>query len=98
MPKDVTLNVPFDFSRLPPEGVEVDPMPLMILDLLRALDRSDDPLVALLVLHNGMHQLEGYQRELVRKARDAGHSWAEIAACLGVTPQAMSKRYGKGRL
>jgi DNA-directed RNA polymerase specialized sigma24 family protein len=87
-----------DITGLPPEGVEVDPIPPIVHDLLRALYRSDDPLVALLVLHNGMHRLEEYQRDLVRKARAAGHSWAEIAAPMGVTPQALSKRYGKGRL
>ena len=33
---------------------------------------------------------EGYQ---VRRLREAGHSWARIAAWAGVSPQAVHKKY-----
>jgi hypothetical protein len=35
---------------------------------------------------------EGYQ---VRRLRDAGHSWARIAALAGVSPQAVHKKYAQ---
>jgi hypothetical protein len=35
---------------------------------------------------------EGYQ---VRRLREAGHSWARIAAWAGVSPQALHKKYAK---
>lgn len=34
------------------------------------------------------------QDDLVRHARAQGATWPQIAAALGVTPQAVSKRYG----
>ena len=35
---------------------------------------------------------ESYQ---VRRRRDAGHSWARIAALAGVSPQAVHKKYSQ---
>ncbi|MHB1499452.1 MAG: RNA polymerase subunit sigma-70 [Acidimicrobiales bacterium] len=35
---------------------------------------------------------EGYQ---VRRLREAGHTWARIAAWAGVSPQALHKKYAK---
>ena len=35
---------------------------------------------------------EGYQ---VRRLREAGHSWARIAAWAGVSPQAVHKKYAQ---
>ncbi len=35
---------------------------------------------------------EGYQ---VRRLREAGHSWAPIAAWAGVSPQAVHKKYAQ---
>jgi hypothetical protein len=34
------------------------------------------------------------ERYQVERLRDAGHSWARIAAWAGVSPQAMHKKYG----
>ncbi|MGO9658967.1 MAG: hypothetical protein ACLQVK_01125 [Acidimicrobiales bacterium] len=35
---------------------------------------------------------EGYQ---VRRLREAGHSWARVAAWAGVSPQAVHKKYAR---
>lgn len=41
--------------------------------------------------------LEGLERLQVASARDSGWSWEEIAAELGVTKQAVHKKYADGR-
>jgi DNA-directed RNA polymerase specialized sigma24 family protein len=41
--------------------------------------------------------LEARKRELVDQAREFGVEWAVIGAALGVTPQAVQKRYGPAR-
>lgn len=41
--------------------------------------------------------LEARKRELVDQAREFGVEWAVIGVALGVTPQAVQKRYGPKR-
>jgi hypothetical protein len=37
--------------------------------------------------------LDKLQRDLVRKAREAGRSWTEIGACLGISRQSAWERF-----
>jgi DNA-directed RNA polymerase specialized sigma24 family protein len=62
--------------------------------LLAALEDAD-PLRALRAA--AALQADANQRTeiLVRRARNAGCTWAEIAAALGVSRQAVHKRYGR---
>jgi hypothetical protein len=40
-------------------------------------------------------ELAGTETEAVLRARQAGLSWEAIAACRGVSKQAVHKKYGK---
>jgi DNA-binding XRE family transcriptional regulator len=62
--------------------------------LVAALDDAD-PLRALRAA--AALQADANQRTeiLVRRARNAGYTWAEVAAALGVSRQAVHKRYGR---
>ena len=59
---------------------------------------SDDPAVALRACAELRRELEREEELLVQRARVAGLSWVEIAACLGVTKQAVHKKYAGRRL
>ena len=48
-------------------------------------------LTAVKQLHN---ELERQETILVRRARNQGATWEQIAAALGVTKQAVHKKYG----
>ena len=56
---------------------------------------SDDPIVALRAVAGLQRELDRIEAVTVRRARNAGASWQLIALCLGVSRQAVHKRYGK---
>lgn len=66
-------------------------------DVLTTLARSaaaDDPLAALTAACQLRKELDQREAVLVRKARNAGITWAEIAFALNVSKQAVHKKYG----
>ncbi len=56
---------------------------------------SRDPLVALRALTGLRRELDRHEAAAVRRARNAGASWQLIALCLGVSRQAVHKKYGR---
>jgi DNA-directed RNA polymerase specialized sigma24 family protein len=58
---------------------------------------SRDPAVGLRAVASLRLLLEDLQELQVRNARDNGWSWQEIASALGVSRQAVHKRYAEGR-
>ncbi|MDT0306530.1 hypothetical protein RM780_06095 [Streptomyces sp. DSM 44917] len=65
---------------------------------LTPLTGESDPLHALRLAAELRRRLEREEAVLVRRARNAGASWAGIAAALGVSKQAVHKKYGGRRL
>lgn len=66
---------------------------------LVALVRSagdDDPIDGLVAAARARQELERLEGVQVRAARNRGLSWAEIATLLGVSRQAVHKKYGTG--
>lgn len=61
--------------------------------LARALD-GDDPLVGLDAVVQLRGEAERAEAVLVRRARNRGATWAQIAEVLGVSKQAIHKKYG----
>ena len=57
---------------------------------------DDDPLAALQATAELHREAERIEATLVRRARVAGLSWAAIAAALGVSKQAVHRRYRAG--
>jgi hypothetical protein len=67
-------------------------------DLLTALASESgdaDPLKALRALRAMRTELDRQEGALVRKARNLGCGWQMIATALGVTRQAVHKKYGR---
>ncbi|MFC7328609.1 hypothetical protein [Marinactinospora rubrisoli] len=64
---------------------------------LSASVRDEAPLAALQAIAELRRELERREAVNVRKARAQGATWAEIAAMLGVSKQAVHKKYGGGR-
>ena len=64
-----------------------------------AVDADDpgeiDPLEELMRIARAKHDLAAAESVAVRRARIHGFSWAEIGTMLGVSRQAMHKKYGK---
>lgn len=54
---------------------------------------SADPLQAVTALTHDLNDLDQRRRAAIVAALTAGASWTQIAAALGVTPQAAHKRY-----
>ncbi|MGI5271927.1 hypothetical protein ACQEUU_22425 [Nonomuraea sp. CA-218870] len=57
--------------------------------------QDDDPLLALQATAALRRELERVEAVQVRRARVAGLAWAQIANAIGVTKQAVHKKYGK---
>nr|WP_136518240.1 MULTISPECIES: hypothetical protein [Cellulomonas] len=55
---------------------------------------DDDPLSALLALSRLRREVERREAVAVRRARLAGVPWVAIAAMLGVSKQAVHRKYG----
>lgn len=64
---------------------------------LVARAEDDDPLGALRALARLRREVDGREAVAVRRARAAGASWAAIATMLGVSKQAVHRRYGGRR-
>ncbi|MFV0426185.1 MAG: AsnC family protein [Beutenbergiaceae bacterium] len=56
----------------------------------------DGPLAALAQVRARRHELERAEAALVRRARAAGYSWQHIAIAVGVSKQAVHRKYGRG--
>jgi hypothetical protein len=57
---------------------------------------STDPEIGLRGVASLRALLEGVEELQVRRARELGWSWRQIAALLGVSKQAVHQKYGKG--
>jgi ribosome-binding protein aMBF1 (putative translation factor) len=57
---------------------------------------SDDPEIGLRGVASLRALLEAVEELQVRRARELGWSWQQIAAELGVSKQAVHQKYGKG--
>lgn len=64
---------------------------------LVAQAEDDDPLQALRATAQLHRQLSQREAVAVRRARARGASWAQIAAALGVSRQAVHRKYGGSR-
>jgi predicted transcriptional regulator len=58
---------------------------------------SKDPAVGLRAIRSLRILVERLEALQVQNARDAGWTWEQIAALLGVTRQAVHKKYASGR-
>jgi DNA invertase Pin-like site-specific DNA recombinase len=65
---------------------------------LAAATGDGDPQVSLRAAAELRREVERIQAQLVRKARNEGLSWTQIAAALGVSKQAVHRKYGGGGL
>ncbi|RZS57335.1 hypothetical protein EV141_1047 [Microcella putealis] len=68
-------------------------------DSLRTLADAashDDPLRSLRAIAQLRREIEREESALVRRARTQGCGWQMIATALGVSRQAVHKKYGRG--
>ncbi|KQS14386.1 hypothetical protein DEJ13_11880 [Curtobacterium sp. MCLR17_007] len=56
---------------------------------------GDDPFDALASVRELRRELDRTEELAARRARNAGASWQEIATLLGVSRQAVHKKYGR---
>lgn len=57
---------------------------------------SEDPIEALRAISRLRRELDRTEATAVRRARNANASWQLIALALGVSKQAVHKKYGRG--
>jgi DNA invertase Pin-like site-specific DNA recombinase len=62
---------------------------------LAASAGSDDPIVALRAVERLRRELDRVEAVAVRRARNSNASWQLIAMALGVSRQAVHKKYGR---
>ncbi len=62
--------------------------------LVTALE-DENPLQALQAVAALHEEADRIEAVLVRRARNAGCSWAQVAGALGVSRQAVHKKYGR---
>lgn len=68
-----------------------------LLTLVRATD-AEDALTALAAAAHVTGEFERVTTVLVRRSRNQGASWTQIATAMGVSKQAVHKKYGGARL
>ncbi len=73
----------------------VDTMSIDAISTLASGAGSEDPVSALRAIAELRRELDRYEAVTVRRARNAGCSWQLIALCLGVSRQAVHKKYGR---
>jgi DNA invertase Pin-like site-specific DNA recombinase len=56
---------------------------------------AEDPIATLNAITESRRELDRLEAATVRRARNAGAPWQLIALALGVTRQAVHKRYGR---
>lgn len=64
------------------------------LTALARATRDDDPFVGLNATVEMRQEMERIEAVLVRRARNQGATWAAVAEVLGVSKQAIHKKYG----
>lgn len=67
------------------------------MSVLVAQAEDDDPIRALAATAQLQREVARLEAVAVRRARARGASWAQIAAALGVSRQAVHRRYGGSR-
>lgn len=73
----------------------VDGMDSSTLHALAGDAGSDDPIVALRAIAELHRELDRVEAVTVRRARNANATWQLIALALGVSKQAVHKKYGR---
>ncbi len=73
----------------------VDRMDHTTIHTLAAGADSDDPIQALKAIARLRKELDRVEAVAVRRARNANASWQFIALALGVSKQAVHKKYGR---
>jgi hypothetical protein len=66
-----------------------------IMSTLADAASSDDPIVALRAIEKLRKEVDRVEAVAVRRARNANASWQLIALALGVSKQAVHKKYGR---